>query len=237
MDGQIESGNAVQAKAQKLLHFTQRNGRDYIVEDNYTAFGEKSRLFMASYGLQRADENPVSDDVQAAWDARSGKRYYFYNGKYSNAGYAEMPCFSAYTAPEVPGYFGAERIVDANHLEALLVMPGGRDLVDIEMREEFLCLTNQASSYLSEDAIPLLDSNLTEVALHTKQAVWYTIGDSESQTLTLEIPENAAVYVYDSYDRMTYSSYMKDYGNSVPLPAGGKIVFLGEDGGVIRITQ
>ena len=36
---------------------------------------------------------------------------------------------------------------------------------------------------------------------------------------------------------MTYSSYMPDYGNSVPLPAGGKIVFLGEDGGTIQITQ
>jgi hypothetical protein len=30
---------------------------------------------------------------------------------------------------------------------------------------------------------------------------------------------------------------MTEYGNSVPLPANGKIVFIGEDGGIIKITQ
>ncbi len=241
MDGNYNSGKAVQAKAQSILHFIKRNGTDYIVSDSYYEMGEKSRMFMAGYSMQRLDANPVSAEAQAAWDARSGKKYYFYNGRYSNAYYAEMPSRTVYTAPEAPGYAGTARIVDADHLEAALVMPGGRDLMDVAVQQvngaELLVVTNNAVSFISEDAIPLLDSSLTEVALHTKQASWYQIGESESQTITLDIPEHAAVYVYDSHDRMTYSSYMLDYGDSVPLPAGGKIVFLGEDGGVIRITQ
>ena len=98
-------------------------------------------------------------------------------------------------------------------------------------------ISNEAISFISEDAIPELPDDLTEVALHTKQAVWYSIGSTDSKTLTLEIPEHAAVYVYDAYDHMTYSSYMLNYGSTVPLPAGGKIVFLGEDGGTVHISQ
>ena len=50
------------------------------------------------------------------------------------------------------------------------------------------------------------------------------------------MPENSAVYVYDAYDRMIYSSYMTEYGNAVTLPENGKIVFIGEDGGTIKIN-
>ena len=42
---------------------------------------------------------------------------------------------------------------------------------------------------------------------------------------------NSAIFVYDKYGDVVYSSHMKDYGDSIPLPKGGYIVFLGEDGG------
>ena len=112
---------------------------------------------------------------------------------------------------------------------------------DITFRQEngaeLLDVTNLAMTYISEDAIPALPSDLSEVQLHSKQAAWYSIGEAENQTLTIDIPEHAAVYVYDSYDRMTYSSYMAGYGNRIPLPAGGKIVFLGLDGETIHVVQ
>ena len=55
--------------------------------------------------------------------------------------------------------------------------------------------------------------------------------------MTLEIPERAAVYVYDRHDRVIASSFMKDYGSTYPLPQGGKIVFVGETGSEIKILS
>jgi hypothetical protein len=119
-------------------------------------------------------------------------------------------------------------------------MPGGRDLQDIEIRmengTEILDITNCAIEFISEDAIEMLPDDLTEIELHTKQAAWFRIKDTGSRTINLDMPENSAVYVYDAYDRMIYSSYMTEYGNAVTLPENGKIVFIGEDGGTIKIN-
>lgn len=241
MEGNLRNGKAVQAKNQNVLHFTRRKGRDYLLSDSFYEIGLKGRLHDSSYYLMRLPEHTVSDAAQAAWDARSGKKYYFCNGKYSNAYYAELPAISLKTYPEIRGYAGVCRIVDETHAEGALVMPGGRDLTDLTVRTEngieYLDRSNEAVTYMAEDAIPELKSDLREVPLHTKQASWYRIGSSDNQTIHLDIPEHAAVYVYDAYDHMTYTSAMPDYGNSVPLPAGGKIVFLGEDGECIRLTQ
>ncbi len=241
MDGRIENGNAVQSKNQELLHFGQREGRDYILSDSYMEFGRTGRYHSQSYTMQRAGQPKVSEEAQAAWDARNGKKYYLYNAKYSNTYYAESPSIRVQTYENARGFVNGETIVDADHAVSMFSCPGGRDLRDVTMYRkdgvEFLDMTNNAMECISEDAIGELPTSLTEVALHTKQAAWYRIGDDASRTLLLDIPENAAVYVYDAYDRVTYSSYMTDYGNSVSLPAGGKIVFLGEDGGSVKISQ
>ncbi|MBR7037922.1 MAG: beta-lactamase family protein [Oscillospiraceae bacterium] len=241
MDGNIATGKAVQAKDQTCLHFGQRGGRDYLLADSYMDLGRTGRYRSQSYMLQRADAPTASAEAQAAWDARDGKKYYLYSAKYSNCYYAERPAMTIQTYPEAPGFAGAMSIVDADHARSMLAMPGGRDILDVTMyREdgaEFCDMTNNAMTCICEDAMEPLGEDVTEVALHTGRAAWYTISDTPGQTLTLDIPDEAAVYVYDAYDRMTYSSYMLGYGSTVPLPSGGKIVFVGEDGGTVKITR
>ena len=241
VEGNISAGKAVQGKNQSVLTFRSRNGRDYICEDVFVDMNGCGNVFMSYYSMQRAEKSSVSDEVLAAWDARNGKKYYLYNGKYSNTYYAEMPSVKVQTYPEARGYIKEGRIIDSDHVKSDLVMPGGRDIQDIEIRKEngteILDITNCAMEMISEDAIKELPENVSEIKLHTKKASWYRIGAQANKTITLDIPENAAVYVYDKFDRMIYSSYFKDYGSSVPMPAEGKIVFLGEDGGTIGITQ
>ena len=114
-----------------------------------------------------------------------------------------------------------------------------RDQTDVEIRyengSELLCRTAQGYQYLREDAIPSLPENLTAVELTTGAAEWYNISSDTDRSVTLKLPEHAAVYVYDKRDRMVWSSYMIHSGNTAPLPAGGKIVFLGETGGTVGI--
>lgn len=238
--GNIRNGKAVQPKDQTVLSFCKRNGRDYICTDSWYDLGGIGGMGMSAYYMQRAERNDVSAEVQASWDARSGRKYYLYNGKYSNTYYNGMPCIKLFTSPEAKGYISSGKIIDSDRAESALVMPGGRDVVDLAVRKEhgyeMIDMTNCALEYISEDAIPVLTEDITEVKLSTKKAVWYRTKDGENRTITLDIPGNAAVYVYDSFDRVVYSSYMKDYGSKVPLPSNGKIVFVGEDGGSIGIT-
>lgn len=241
MSGNIQQGKAVQDPQQSLLCFRQRDGRDYICQTANQNIGGEERYTMSDYMLQKLEPNPVSDNVQKAWDKRSGKKYYLYDGKYSNTLYNYMPCVKMKTFSELRGYISSAKMIDENHAESAIVMPGGRDLQDYEVNvrngAEYLDITNCALEFVSEDAMPTLTDDITEVKLKTKKASWFKIGNAENKSIVLDIPEKSAVYVYDKYDNITYSSYMTDYGNNVPLPTDGKIVFLGEDGGKISISQ
>lgn len=240
MDGKISSGKAVQDKSQQFLSFRKRNGRDYICQDILTEQGALGTIQGSNYYAQRLPENKVSSDVQKSWDDRNNQKYYLYSEKYSSTSYMAEPYIEIKTIPDAMGYVNSLQIKDSTHAESILQMPGGRDQSDYELRQEngaeFLSMTAHCIDYISEDAIPELTADLRSVPLHTKQASWYRISDSmKKTTVTLDIPAHAAVYIYDKYDGLTYSSYMKDYGNSVTLPEGGKIVFLGENGSSISI--
>ena len=74
--------------------------------------------------------------------------------------------------------------------------------------------------------------------LYREEAAWYHIGDDVAGTrITIDRPEDSAVYVYNKYGEMVYSTHMQDWTGGVPLPKDGSIAFLGEDGGKIKITQ
>lgn len=78
-------------------------------------------------------------------------------------------------------------------------------------------------------------ADVHEIALETGRAKWYNIGETGGMSVPFDIPEKAAVHVYDKYDRPVYASYMKGRGNSVTLPESGRIVFVGESGEAVRI--
>ena len=88
---------------------------------------------------------------------------------------------------------------------------------------------------VSEDSIYDLTADIHEIALETGRAKWYKIGEMDLKSVTLDIPEQAAVYIYDKFDNVVYSSYMNGYGNHVTLPESGKIVFIGESGEKVGI--
>ena len=86
------------------------------------------------------------------------------------------------------------------------------------------------------DAIPVLTQDIKEVKLTTGAAAWYNIDNAEGRSLTVDLPEHAVIYVYDSHDKVLFSTLIKESGNHIPLPKKGKIVFLGETGSAVRIN-
>lgn len=243
MEGSIEGGRAVQAHNQTVLTFRKRGSKEYICSDSISELGALGRSTRKDYYAERVNENKISEETQKKWDALNGKKYYVYSEKYSSTNYCSSNLLQLHTTPEAPGYVNSLKIIDDTHAEPFIQIPGfgGRDLTGIALSrkdgKEFCTLTSNFITLISEDSMPAFSDDIRTVALHNGQAAWYTIGESmQNKTITLDIPEHAAVYVYDKSDNVTYSSYMKDYGRNVTLPANGKIVFLGENGGSVTIS-
>lgn len=249
MDGEPDSDHFVQAGDQELLTFTERNGNTYICKDENTYADGFGRYIDSSYYLQRVGEFNVSDSVQQAWTQRNGKKYYMTNMKYSNAYYNASPCLKLNVPEGVDGcakFMGkmimkTVRFTDENKAEGFALIPGeaGRDLIDFEVFTEngceYLRTGEQSLTLVSEDSFPSLTADIHEIALETGRAKWYKIGETDLKSVTLDIPEKAAVYIYDKFDNVIYASYMKGYGNNVTLPESGKIVFIGESGEKVGI--
>lgn len=249
MDGEPDSDHFVQAGDQELLTFTERNGNTYICKDENTYADGFGRYIDSSYYLQRVGEFHVSDNAQQAWTQRNGKKYYMTNMKYSNAYYNASPCLKLNVPEGVDGcakFMGkmimkTVRFTDENKAEGFALIPGeaGRDLIDFEVFTEngceYLRTGEQSLTLVSEDSFPCLTADIHEIALETGRAKWYKIGETDLKSVTLDIPEKAAVYIYDKFDNMIYASYMKGYGNNVTLPESGKIVFIGESGEKVGI--
>lgn len=249
MDGEPDSDNFVQAGDRELLTFIERNGNTYICKyENIYADGF-GQYIDSSYYLQRAGEFNVSDSIQQAWTQRNGKKYYMTNMKYSNAYYNVSPCVKLNVPEGINGcakftggmIMKTVSFTNENKAEGFVLIPGeaGRDLTDFEVFTEngceYLRTGDRALTLVSEDSISDLTADIHEIALETGRAKWYNIGEMDSKSVTLDIPEKAAVYIYDKFDNVVYSSYMKGYGNNVTLPESGKIVFIGESGEKVGI--
>ncbi len=241
--GNAETGTAAQpADAQTILRFAERGGSVYLTEEQITGDGLRGyQHTRAVYMAQKADAHAVSADAQAAWEARAGRRYYLCGDSASSALYADQSPAMQITVPQ-EGYVNNLQIGDSTHAQACLHIPSSasRDQSDMEIYtengREYLAMKDAGTVYLSETDIPDLPRDLSTAELTTGAALWYNIGSDSGSTVQLEIPARAAVYVYDQRDRLTYSSYMKAYGNTVPLPENGKIVFIGETGSAVGLN-
>ena len=240
MEGNVESGRAVQAQDRQTLYFCEREGEVYIRSEQWSGDGSLGYRKYETYSAQRAAENPLSESVRAAWEARSGVPYYLVSGKWSDAAFADQ---SRLVPVVAEGYADNLKIIGENRAQACLHIPSdaSRDLTDWEFRTEngieYLYLKDAGFKCISGKAVPDFPADLRAVELTTDAAAWYNIGSDAYRTVTLDIPEHAAVYVYDRFGKMTYSSFMKGCGNTVSLPADGMIAFVGETGGVVGVQQ
>ena len=250
MDGEPGSDNFVQAGDQELLTFTERDGNTYICKYENTYADGFGRYIDSSYYLQRVGEFNANDSVQQAWTQRNGKKYYMTNPKYSNAYYNVSPCIKLNVPEGINGcakfaggmmFQKTVSFTNENKAEGFVLIPGeaGRDLIDFEVFTEngceYLRTGDQALTLVSEESIPDLTADIHEIALETGRAKWYKIDEMGLKSVTLDIPEKAAVYIYDEFDNVVYSSYMKGYGNNVTFPESGKSVFIGESGEKVGI--
>ena len=229
--GDVESGTAVQEKLISTLAFEDIDGKIYVVDETGSAI------------LGKAEDSTASDAAIEAWDERDGKSYYLYNCGYADSFYAEGFKNTLVTSEDASGFVNGYTIIDETHAMNLVEIPGdaSRDINDIEIIEEdgaeILTYPGQEYQYISEDAIPVFDKDVKNVELTTGKASWFKLDGVDNTILKLTLPKNSSCYVYDQKGNIVYSSFMVGYGDSVPLPSYGMIVFVGETGSTVTIGR
>ena len=238
----------------QTLYFEEKDGGVYLKADaEYDYVGLGKDVYHLNCG-ERLMPNEVSDEDSKAWCKLNDERVVLYNDKYTSDEY-DKPFQIISASDDMMGYinFGAPGAFgDLLKIEtgtkavafSTIESSASRDIYDISIEREELKAGNEITSvnvttggkYRMVSELPTLDNRIKTVDLYTEEASWFKIGDDiAGGTLSVERPENSNIYVYNKYNEMVYSTHMH-IDNDIPLPAGGYILFLGEDGGIVTIN-
>ena len=243
--GDIEEGNARVDVNYNCIDFEEADGNIYITQEMISKPSGLISTYQKTYIGEKLEMNPISEDVLKAWQEREEMIFELISDKYSSAGYnapfVSIKCLddSGYVVSTGLGKDLIFKIVDADHLEAFNTIPSSsnRDACDIYIDDSGKFYSTYGIYGVPESENENFTADVKKVELTTDEAVWYSIDDSmANKTISLDRPDNSAVYVYDKFGKVKYSTHMIEYGNIIHLPKDGYIVFIGEDGGIVSVN-
>lgn len=240
----------------EIVYFEEKDGKIFVRTDKFTIYPGLGNTLESMYTGEKIEENPVSPDVQQSWDNLSQTVFAIYNEKWNSLQY-ETPFYRVVTDKAFPGYIlaksstgvtRAEKITDEDHAGFFTSIPSSvnSNLLDIEItRQTYADGTSAASLDLSDgtrcrsvDSLPVFTADITEISLHSSEAAWYRIGeDMGGKSIVAERPDNSAVFVYNKFRELLYSTHIKDATNAIDLPPDGYIAFTGETGDSVKIFK
>lgn len=244
--GDVENGNYRIDKDYNCVDFAEVYEHVYVTQESLTNYNGLIDTYQKTYVGERVESNPVSENILNAWKERDGSKYELISEKYSSEQYG-MP-FAGFYMLEDTGYAMYEelggvtlvKIIDENHLAPFTTIPSSSNR---DYREIYVDEDGVMHSSIGIDMIPVsgnesFTADVKEVAFATDKAVWFNIDDSmANKTISLDKPKNSAVFVYDKYGKVTYSTHMIEYGNIIHLQKDGYIVFVGQTGDKVTITD
>ena len=222
----------------------EENGQVYLYQKTVSGLPGLGALPVSNYAAVKLPDNPLTSEVQAAWDDILTMGVLPMDEPYNSQTYAALADSAAGETPElVPGYMGSMRIVDAATALFEIQLPGvgGRDGLDyhVEDRDGVTWIIARGSAYMDASAVPELFTG-SGTAYTTVQedgyARWYTVSDSAAgKTMTVQLPKDAGFWVYDAAGQVTASSVLWN-DTSVVLPEDGVLVFAGDPGARFHLS-
>ena len=239
----------------EIVYFEEKDGKIFIRTELFAVYPGLGNKSDSMYTGEKMEENPVSPSVQQSWDELSQTVFVTYNEKWTSQNY-ETPFYQIVTDEAFPGYIltknsrgaKAEKMTDEEHALFFTSIPStaNRDLYDIEITEQtYADKTSAVSLNLSDgtrcrsvDSLPEFTADTTEIPLHSGEVVWYRIrNDMGGKSIAVERPDNSAVFVYNKFRELLYSTHVRDAVNTIDLPPDGYIAFVGETGGSVKIFK
>lgn len=237
-----------QAHDQEILKFEDDvDGKVMILKESKTDYTDFMVNHEKQYYAEKVENNDVSQEVKDYWKSMEGD-YRMITGKYSTASLDLLGPLKIRPSKTMDGYMyidgeGLLKMTEGTVLEPFVTIPcqNSRDIFALKgMKEEgacYLMLGDESVTYMRDDAMEFFDPSMKKVALETDHTKWFKLDErTKGVTIMLDKPEKCAIYVYDQYDKIVYSSYMVEYGNEVALPTEGKIAFVGYTGDVVEIN-
>ena len=234
-----------------LKFVKESNGETYLYQRAFTPLPGLGGLGTSNYAAVKLPENKISPELQAKWEEFTAKTDILpMNERYSSQVYLAFGSLAkaegaVETEPEgIPGYVNTLRIVDENHAQYVVQIPGnvGRDGYDLELRRDekgTLCMfQSNGMVYMEEAAAPVLstgDGSARCTIQPDGYARWYKVGAAAGKVMAVELPEDAGFWVYDRDWNVVASSVLWDDSSAV-LPEGGRIVFAGDPGARFQLT-
>ncbi len=231
---------------------TGADGRILLAADQNTrlpGIGEQAQHF---YIGEKMDEDPVCAGAEAFAQKVNGREFLICSERPSSSAY-DMAFMEVVPSAEFPGYvfvvnsgLGTHllKITDATHALAFTDIPSSRnrDLMDVTLKEDedgLKLVTSNGLEFISEENIPYFDASVNEIALSSDAPAWFKIGKemANAEIAITDRPEHSVVYVYNKFGEVVYTTHVIGMTNVLPMPEGGWIVFLGEDGETIRLSS
>ena len=222
----------------------EENGQVYLYQKTVSGLPGLGALPVSNYAAVKLPDNPLTPEVQAAWDDILTMGVLPMDEPYNSQTYAALADSAAGETPElVPGYMGSMRIVDAATALFEIQLPGvgGRDGLDyhVEDRDGVTWIIARGSAYMDASAVPELFTG-SGTSYTTVQedgyARWYTVSDGAAgKTMTVQLPKDAGFWVYDAAGQVTASSVLWN-DTSVVLPEDGVLVFAGDPGARFHLS-
>ena len=139
----------------------EENGQVYLYQKTVSGLPGLGALPVSNYAAVKLPDNPLTPEVQAAWDDILTMGVLPMDEPYNSQTYAALADSAAGETPElVPGYMGSMRIVDAATALFEIQLPGvgGRDGLDyhVEDRDGVTWIIARGSAYMDASAVPEL---------------------------------------------------------------------------------
>lgn len=227
-----------------LVKLVEDQGETYLYQRAYSPLPGLTVTSAASYAAVKLADHPISEETAAAWAARAGKIYLQLNEPYNSQLYVLSAILTYLPVEEsLEGYVGTSRIVDANHADAVVNLPGtgGRDWIDVVLEDrdgvEYLISPN-GYTYIDCAAVPAIHAGPLSYCTiqESGDARWHSVGSAAGLTMTVNVPEHGGFTVYDAQFQVVASSVA--YGDtSAVLPEGGWVVFAGAPGVRFEISM
>ncbi len=199
---------------------------------------------ISQYIGQMIEDNKVSDDVIEGYRELEKMEILMTGSKYTSDDYESFGVSRVYVIDQLEGYVflyahGLDTILkmeDTDHLVSFKNIPSSssRDMVDLTIERDAAGISGisctNSLSFITDDRIPTFDASVRTVKIGN-DAVWYNIADSiANRSVTVNRPENSAIYVYNKYGEVIYTSHDLNARSQIPMPKGGKVLFLGQSG-------
>ncbi len=240
----------------EIVYFEEKDSKIFIRTELFAVSPGLGNTLYNMYTGEKMDENLISPSVQQSWDELSQTVFVTYNEKWTSQNY-ETPFYWIVTDQAFPGYIlaknsrgvtKAEKMTDEHHALFFTSIPStaNRDLYDVEITEQTYADGISAVSFdlsdgtrcRSVDTLPVFTADTTEIPLHSSEAAWYRIGkDMSGKSIVVERPDNSAVFVYNKFRELLYSTHIRDAMNTIDLPVDGFIAFVGETGDSVKIFK